>query len=160
MLVFSSVVVLSVFLRVFILFLFYSSTLVYSLSLVLFVVVVLFYLVYSNLLAGLMALLLLLVYVGAMIIIIGYICAVSPNIKYEYTFTSFLVLGLICLCFIGVVFFGLTYTYTLVEDLLSPSFILTDLGILDLALLGLSMALVLMFATYSSSLNSSFRSVS
>ena len=59
---------------------FYSNTIFYTLSLLLRVVALLSYLVYFRFLSPLTRLMLALVYIGAMIILIGYICAISPNV--------------------------------------------------------------------------------
>jgi hypothetical protein len=75
-------------LSVFLVIIFFPRTLVFSLSLVIYISLLLFSVVNFSLISGLLALLVLLVYVGAIIIMISYICAVSPNIKYFSSFVS------------------------------------------------------------------------
>jgi hypothetical protein len=157
MLRFSSFTVLGVLGFLFLGFIYYSSALVYRLSLVIFVAVVLSTIVFSELLPGLMGLLILLIYVGAMIIIIGYICAVSPNLKYNYTLISFLLSGFVVRFLVSVFVISLS-SCQVFFDSLSPSFLLSDLGLLDLFYLGLFMVLILIISTYIHPSFSSFRS--
>lgn len=84
MAIISSKVVFVMIFRFFVMTLF-PSTLVYTMCLVLYVVFSASFLVTYDLVPGLIALLVTLVYVGAIIVIISYICAVSPNIKYYRT---------------------------------------------------------------------------
>lgn len=57
----------------------FCNVLFYIISLLALSIIVLFWLVRSNQLSTLMFLLILIVYVGAIMILIGYVCAVSPN---------------------------------------------------------------------------------
>ena len=58
----------------------YVNTLYYTVSLLLIVVLLLYLLVSTSMLHTLTILMCLIVYVGAMMILIGYICAISPNL--------------------------------------------------------------------------------
>lgn len=69
--------------------LFYSNTMFYTLSLLFIVIVLLSSLVSSNLLSPLTGLILSLVYIGAIIILIGYICAISPNLTTSSATSSY-----------------------------------------------------------------------
>lgn len=60
-----------------------STPLTYALFLVVFRILMIYVLVLNCVLSGLLGLLLLLVYLGAMIILISYVCAVVPNLDYE-----------------------------------------------------------------------------
>lgn len=58
----------------------YSNTLFYTIALLFIIVTILFSLVINSIIQTLTILIFLIVYVGAMIILIGYICAISPNL--------------------------------------------------------------------------------
>lgn len=80
---------------------FYVNTLFYSISLLAVITALLCYLVSHLILHTLTMLMLLIVYVGAMMILIGYICAICPNLilsstnsslsYYVYYFAAFVV---------------------------------------------------------------------
>ena len=73
---------------------FYSNVLYYSISLIGFSLILLSLLVKNYVISPITIALLIIVYVGAMIVLIGYICAVCPNINLSYS-GSFL-LALFC----------------------------------------------------------------
>jgi hypothetical protein len=104
------------------------SPLVYTLSLVLFVVGSVSYSSFYGLVNGLMALLILLVYVGAIIIIVSYICAVSPNLKYSFSFSSLGFSILILLLFFALVLFPSISYVEYSSHSISPSLLFTDMG--------------------------------
>ncbi len=112
----------------FILMLMFPSTLVYRLSLVLYVSILVISIVSYSFVNGLMGLLLLIVYVGAIIVIIRYICAVSPNIKYTYSLSSSLSL-LIFIVFAVLAFMVPSPVYSFSSSFAGPSFMFTDIGI-------------------------------
>lgn len=70
----------------------YSNSLFYTISLLLFCSFILFVLVCSNYISSFIFLLLIIVYCGAIIILIGYVCAVCPNLSFipnmSYSFYS------------------------------------------------------------------------
>lgn len=90
----------------FLTFLFYSmfyfvNTLYFTLVLILRVVSFSLYSVYLGVISSLFAVVLIIIYVGAMMIFIGYICAISPNILFTSSL-SYLTLTLVIpfsLCF-------------------------------------------------------------
>lgn len=136
----------------------FPSTLVYTLCLVLYVVFSASFLVTYDLVPGLIALLVTLVYVGAIIVIISYICAVSPNIKYYRTILHNLSL-LLFLVYSLVALLGSIVLYTMPLDVsLTPSVLFSDIGVIGLCLVCLFIVLVLMFATYVNPTAASFRS--
>lgn len=65
----------------------YVNTLYYTFSLLAVVVLLLYTLVSNSALHTLTMLMFLIVYVGAMIILIGYICAISPNLIVSSSFS-------------------------------------------------------------------------
>lgn len=73
----------------------FSNALFYTVSLLAISLIVLTWVVCSNLIRTLMFLLVIIVYVGAIIIFIGYICAVCPNFvitpNYNYSYLVLLV---------------------------------------------------------------------
>jgi hypothetical protein len=137
----------------------FPSTIVYSLSLVIYVTFLVVYIVTYSFVSGLLGLLILLVYVGAIMVIIRYICAVSPNIKYTYSLRV-VALGSFML-FLRLLVFTLPPLSPLPQpETLSPSFLFTDLGIWFAIILCLFILIVLMYSTYTSPLSSSLRSTS
>lgn len=134
------------------------SPLVYTLSLVIFVVGSVSYASYYGLINGLIRLLILLVYVGAIIIIVSYICAVSPNLKYSFSFSSlFFSLFILFSYFILLLFPSVSYTeYSHIAP--SPSLLFTDMGFWFVIFLALCMVFVLIISTYITPSSSSFRS--
>lgn len=95
----------------------YVNTLFYSLSLLLVVIGLLYVLVTNLMLQSLTMLLLVIVYVGAMIILIGYICAICPNLILAPTHLSFTFYFLYFLIF--VLFFLNEYS-SVVMDIFLP----------------------------------------
>jgi len=67
--------------------LFFKNSLYYTLALLFISIRILRYLTLNVYLSTLTALILIIVYVGAMMILIGYICAVSPNLNLEPDFS-------------------------------------------------------------------------
>lgn len=135
----------------------FPSTLVYRLSLVCYVSFFCRILVFSSSLAGLLGLLILLVYVGAIIVIIRYICAVSPNIKYYFSIRLFVACFLVFLVLLGAILLPYV-TMPFSTSLLSPSFIFRDVGVTVLIILSLFIILILIYSTYMSPVASSLRS--
>lgn len=95
----------------------YVNTLFYSLSLLLVVVGLLYVLVTNLILHSLTMLLLVIVYVGAIIILIGYICAICPNLILAPTHISFMFYFLYFLVF---VMFFLSESSSIVLDVFLP----------------------------------------
>jgi len=62
---------------------YYANSLFYTLNLLFLVVFSLFYATAMSFVDTLLALIFLIVYVGAMLIIVGYVCAVCPNIRFN-----------------------------------------------------------------------------
>ncbi len=77
----------------------FPNTIYYSLNLLIIVFLTLSYLFYTGCISSLTLLMLLIIYVGAIIILIGYVCAVCPNVnfssntKYLYSFVIFSLLS-------------------------------------------------------------------
>ena len=67
----------------------FVNTLYFTMSLLSFVIIILFMLLTSSLVSSLTMLIMCIVYVGAIIILIGYICAICPNIMISSYFSSF-----------------------------------------------------------------------
>lgn len=61
----------------------YLNSLYFTLALLVLVVLCILYLVYLNVVSSLTAIILAIIYIGAIIVLIGYICAVSPNLNIE-----------------------------------------------------------------------------
>lgn len=78
----------------------FANALFYTISLLLLSFSVLIWMVSSNYIRTLIMILIVVVYVGAMIILIGYICAVSPNLVTRPSFN-----------YLGLVFFSLFFTF-------------------------------------------------
>ncbi len=145
---------------VFIFMSFFPRTLVYSLSLIAYVSFIVLWSVICGLLEGLLRLLVVLVYVGAIIIIICYICAVSPNIKYEVSFIGFLSFLFCCLLFFYSILSPSYEFHLTTNNAPTPSFFFTDVGLWILMLLCVFIVLLLILSTYISPISSSLRSIS
>lgn len=78
----------------------FANALFYTVSLLLLSFSVLIWMVSSNYIRTLMIILIVVVYVGAIIILIGYICAVSPNLVTSPSFNYF-----------GLVFLSMLFTF-------------------------------------------------
>jgi len=65
----------------------FSNALFYTISLLIFSISFMAWIVYSNVMRTLVFLLMVIVYVGAIIILIGYICAVCPNFNLTPSFS-------------------------------------------------------------------------
>lgn len=136
----------------------FPRTLVYSLSLVSFVSFLVVYTVYNSCIAGLLGLLIILVYVGAIIIMIRYICAVSPNIKYTLSFIHYISLLLFFFTFFICCLVPRVYLTSASSSFLTPSFFFTDVGLAILSILCLFIILLLIISTYIRPVASSLRS--
>lgn len=79
-----TIIIVFLFVSIFSMFLF-PNTIYFSLNLLLVVFTTLSFLFYSNIVTSLTVLMLLIVYVGAMMILIGYVCAVCPNVNFSVT---------------------------------------------------------------------------
>ncbi len=83
--------------------LFFKNALYYTIALLVISICMLRYLTLNVYLTTLTALILVIVYVGAIIILIGYICAVSPNLNLEpdfrYLFLVFFMLSILLIFF-------------------------------------------------------------
>lgn len=79
-----TIIIVFLFVSIFSMFLF-PNTIYFSLNLLLVVFTTLSFLFYSNIITSLTVLMLLIVYVGAMMILIGYVCAVCPNVNFSVT---------------------------------------------------------------------------
>ena len=135
------------FVLIFLLFIFPNS-LFYSLSLILFSSFVLIYLVTNSFLSLLVLFMFLIVYLGAIIILIGYICAISPNLTlksswaFRFSGSSLLFFSL----------FGILYplipspSYSASVDILSR-FFYSSFGIFILIFLILCLFLTLLIVT-------------
>lgn len=75
--------------------LYFVNTLYFTLVLMLSVVSISVYSVYLGLFSSLFALVLIIIYVGAMMIFIGYICAISPNILFGSSISPFLTFSIV-----------------------------------------------------------------
>jgi hypothetical protein len=69
--------------------LYFPNTMFYTISLLVLRVALMYFLASSFCLRVLLFLAVVIVYVGAMIILIGYICAISPNVSFSSRFSSF-----------------------------------------------------------------------
>lgn len=140
----------------------YCNTLFYTLSLLAISSYLLLSLLSLNLVHGLTVLVVLVVYLGAMIVLIGYVCAVSPN----------LLIGSPLRASSGVVLFGLLYVLALLVDSYSfsystssfrlvGSFFFSSFGWVPLAVVLLMLFLVLLMVTAQHTLpKGPFRSLS
>lgn len=70
----------------------------YAISLIFISVSVSCYLVFHNLISVLVSIMFVIVYVGAIIILVGYICAVTPNLYLEPDYSLFSLF----MCFLGI----------------------------------------------------------
>lgn len=84
---------------------YFVNSLYYSLSLLLLVVAFLIYLVSHLLLSSLTIIIMCIVYIGAIMILIGYICAICPNVIVSSSFSSFFLLFFFPFTF-SIIFFG------------------------------------------------------
>ena len=128
---------------------FYPNTLFFSFSLLGVVFTLLFFLTSSGLLRVLTSLMLLIVYVGAMIILIGYICAVSPNVVTlsEYSALS-VVLVPTRVCLVAYLLFPHIFTLPCRGPTFSSvSYLYTSSGFFSLSLVALALFLVLLIVT-------------
>jgi hypothetical protein len=83
----------------------YANPLSYSIRLLFFIVLVLFYLVRSFFIQPLTMIMFCIIYLGAIIIFIGYICAISPNFSLQSNFSNiYFILRFIFLIFINFLF--------------------------------------------------------
>lgn len=77
----------------------FKNSLYFTMALLVVSIITLAYLVLNTHLAALTGFILVIVYVGAMIVLIGYICAVSPNLvlepNYSYLISSFMLVLLV-----------------------------------------------------------------
>ena len=87
---------------------YFVNSLYYSLSLLCFIILVLIFLVSNTMLRSLTIIMLSIVYIGAIIILIGYICAICPNVIVVSSFSS-PSYALVLSSFFYVFFFGLNY---------------------------------------------------
>lgn len=67
----------------------FSNSLYYSIVLLLSIIIILYLLVSNSLIRTLTIIMFIIIYIGAMIILIGYVCAVSPNIITSPSFNYF-----------------------------------------------------------------------
>ncbi len=67
---------------------YFVNSLYYSLSLLAFIILVLVYLVSTCYISSLTIIILSIVYIGAIMILIGYICAICPNVIVSSSFSS------------------------------------------------------------------------
>lgn len=138
----------------------YPRTIVYRLRLVRYVTFLVSFIVTHSLVSGLLGLLILLVYVGAIMVIVSYICAVSPNIKYSRSLSVGVICSFVCcLTLLSLTLPSVTCPQPSPERL-SPSFLFSDMGVWFVLVLCLFMLIVLIYSTYTSPLRSSLRSTS
>lgn len=140
----------------------YCNTLFYTLSLLVISSFLLISLLSLNLIHGLTVLVLLVVYLGAIIVLIGYVCAVSPNLFIGSSLTTSF----------GVLLFSFFYLTSLFLDCYSfitncssyslvGSFFFSSFGWLPLAVVLVMLFLVLLIVTAQHTLPAGpFRSLS
>ena len=87
---------------------YFVNSLYYSLSLLCFIVLVLIFLVSNRMMSSLTIIILSIVYIGAIMILIGYICAICPNVIVVSSFSSPSYAFIMSL-FFYLFFFGLNY---------------------------------------------------
>lgn len=134
----------------------FPNTLYFSLNLLLVVFSTLSFIFYLGLVSSLTVLMLLVVYVGAMMILIGYVCAVCPNINLSSSLNS-------SLFFIVPVFMLFTPSYFITPSLYSHSFnfFFTPIGSSVFLVVVLMLFIILLIVTsYYVSPKGPFRSVS
>lgn len=78
--------------------LYFVNTLYFTMSLMFTVITICLYSVYLGSIRSLFSIMLVIIYVGAMIIFIGYICAISPNILFKTSVPTYLLLLPILTC--------------------------------------------------------------
>lgn len=134
----------------------FPNTLYFSINLLLVVFTTLSFIFYLGLISSLTVLMLLIVYVGAMIILIGYVCAVCPNINLSPTFNR-------SLFFIVPIFIVFIPVHFMTPSLYSHSFnfFFTSLGSFVFVIVVLILFVILLIVTsYYVSPKGPFRSVS
>lgn len=107
----------------------FSNTLYYTVALLSIIILILIELVSSGFLNSLTMLMLSIVYIGAMIILIGYICAICPNLIIslwfsKYTVLLFILLSLFFIISPNIPHYSINYTlssYNLVDFIYSIS---------------------------------------
>jgi hypothetical protein len=130
---------------VFISMLYFSNSMYYTLVLLILSVSLLYYLASSFSLSVLLFLAVVIVYVGAMMILIGYICAIRPNVSFNSSFSlSFLPL-LLSLLLLWVTFLSPYLSYSSYSDL--SSFFYSDMGLFLFVVLFSSLFLTLLIVT-------------
>lgn len=125
----------------------FANALFYTISLLLLSFSVLIWMVSSNYIRTLMIILIVVVYVGAIIILIGYICAVSPNLV---TSPSFNYLGLVFASFIFSFLFSMTSNSVGLERFKTGTlldFFFRDYGVVIFVVIVLMLFLTLLIVT-------------
>ena len=117
---------------------FYSNVLYYSISLIGFSLVLLSLLVKNYIISPITIALLIIVYIGAMIVLIGYICAVCPNINLSYS-------GSFLLAFFCFLLFTLFYSPLPVQNSFNLSYSVVLVSFMYIALAVLALILVSFF---------------
>lgn len=120
---------------------YFVNSLYYSLSLLCFIVLVLIFLVSNRMMSSLTIIILSIVYIGAMMILIGYICAICPNVIVVSSFSSpsyALIMSLLFYLF----FFGLNYPLPSNSDVSMVEYFYSSSG-----LFMFSIIIVMLFVT-------------
>ena len=86
----------------------FKNSLFYTIALLIITFLVLSYLALNRYLTFLSAFILIIVYVGAIIVLIGYICAISPNLVLEPSYNNIFILSLIL--FFIIIFDSITFS--------------------------------------------------
>lgn len=155
-------IIVSFILLLTVLMLIYCNTLFYTLSLLVISSILLLSLLSLNLIHGLTVLVVLVVYLGAMMVLIGYVCAVSPNLLIGSSVRGFMglitfrVMYLLSLFLDSYIFSSDTSLYSSVS-----SFFFSSFGLVPLATVLLMLFLVLLIVTAQHTLpKGPFRSLS
>ena len=155
------VVVLTFISLTFLVFLF-SSPLLYSLFLALFALIVVFHSVMNYSIIRLLGAVLLLVYLGSIIILIAYVCAVVPNLRYP-SFTGglwqrgFIILTAV-LFSVGFNFIGFFPPEFIFPSIRLPTFLYRVFGLLFFGIITLLILVVIYCCSLFTLIGSPFRS--
>ncbi len=125
---------------------YFVNSLYYSLSLLCFIVLVLIFLVSNRIMSSLTILILSIVYIGAMIILIGYICAICPNVIVVSSFSS-PSYALIMSLFFYLFFFGLNYPLPSHSDVSMVEYFYSSSGLFMFSIMIIMLFVTLLIVT-------------
>ncbi len=120
---------------------YFVNSLYYSLSLLCFIVLVLIFLVSNIMMSSLTMIILSIVYIGAIMILIGYVCAICPNVIVVSSFSSPSYAFVMSL-FFYLFFFGLNYPLSSHSDVSMVEYFYSSSG-----LFMFSIMIVMLFVT-------------